>query len=589
LLYRRFDTPFELTELTHLLTVIVESHLLSFGAEFFRDYEAFFVHLVQNNKHAVDSFLEIRIIENQADIQQLFYWDLLRIRLGYLNSSSDNESVVVALLDKLLCQPGYIKSLLQKSEESLKSRFLVSILQTYKHILQINKVVDQLNDKFDILKGNLEEVSQAIARLPDAVNLMKQIELLLIYRITGKMNLDRGQFEEYVSVLNDPNSPFDDKLLVLDLLVSNSDCLKMVLQNGLLINTLETCQPKNALESLKIIQLIQLICLNTKEEKLKELKQKYCVDDKDAKGFEKLNEMMKNSEAKFIDDSYLASVNFYDQLQNRCRFSRTLELYFEGKNVEAISGPNDLCRLLLKILMAKKFYAALFYKPKLIELLSMKIRHADHKVIEDKESIYLPLAARIVSGLEISQIAYKDLAFFVDALSEGVKQSELEMLLFESLFGLTRIVGEQTDLWKRVWTNNNVRLYILEHLWSENLLVQTAAFELFANCVCGGTDNFEAFERESEELKNSLLKRLASTPANMLDKIIVQESGQTRAYGSPFYLCKLAIELLSFLRTASETSKQIVDQEFDLSQLRRLVIQKVNDSIIKSELMELLN
>lgn len=587
-LYKRFDGPIGDYEFTQLLNTITSKHFFSFTEKTFNEYESFFVNLVQTNNPFVDSFLEAHIGSGSFDARQLFYWDLFRTRLGYSGSQLENETRLVALLRKEMCQSGYIKNSLQSIDENLKNKFLHSTLQTYKLILQSNTIVDQLTDKFEILKSNLEEVSEAIARSPEALNLMKQIELLLIYRITGKMSLDNRRLEEYTQGLKDPSSSFDDKLLILDLLVSNADCLRIVLQSGLLINTLELCQPKNALESLKIIQLIQLICLNTKEEKLKELRQKYCVDNKDAKGFEKLNEMMKNSESKFIDDAFLELTNFYDQLQTRGHFSRTLEVYFEDKKVDAISGPDDLCRLLLKILLAKKFYACLFYKPKLVELIHAKIKHSDHKSIEAKEAIYLPLAARIVSGLEISQIAYKDLTFFVDALSEGVKQSDFEMLLFESLLGLTRVTGEQPELWKRVWLINNIRLYVLEHLWNDNLMIQTSAVELFANCVCGGSENIDVFEKESDELRNSLLKRLAGMSLTLLEAIKTNSSLDAKIYGSPSYLFKLDIQLLGFLRDASETAKSIVDQELNVDRLRQTVKEKFNDPILQNEIMELI-
>jgi hypothetical protein len=553
-------------------------------------YDTFFRTLILSNSRNSEEIIATFFSQKSLiDKPYLFYLSIFLWLIESIASEFKGESPAARVLEGLFTQEGIHVEFSSDLTPELHSRYYCLMIQVGTVLLENPKVYDLLADKTQVLMENLSRIAKIAETYPETKSMAKKVELLASYRTTGKISMSGATYASYREILISPNSSFAEKIGLLNLLATNAEFITNAIESGLLIEALSKHEITDPLYRLMFLQLVILICLNTKEEKLRELKEKYCVDDQDAQNFEKLTQMMKSTEGKYIDNSFLEKHRFYESLQGKCKLGQIVDGYLEKKDPETVSISVDLLRLILKILKSEKFNASYFYKPTIISLISYKIKNASIKDGSLKEEIFLPLAARMLAGLEVSQIAYKDFDFFVDALSEGVKHPEYEMCVFESLFGLTRILGEKPELWKRIWEQNKVKIYLAEHLWSENAMIRTAAVELLANCIGGGEPNIEAFENEPEEVTLPIVKRLAGLVLELASNGQFSDVRESSTFAGDFYSLKLVLQLVLFIKQASKKFRGFIEKELDFKLVKALIGLKVRKEDLRAELIELLD
>lgn len=452
-------------------------------------------------------------------------------------------------------------------EQSVDAKDLQTYIKIAIETLQNSKTLELLGEE----KASFFEIFKRILSLSNSRGLNSKgealLKLLFEYNEKHKVEFDPSLALSLSSDLfrKSETEGTEISLKLLVVLVREGKYLVEWLKNDDFLNFLQNVPLRNSNERLLFCEVLFGIGLHTKEEKIKHIKQNYSIQNSEQQSLEKYLEMGNASVLKTISESDLLEAQFFKKMQEKKRIDTVISSFFEEKKVLSDVFLKDLFRFILKLIRANKNYAVFYNNTSIFEFLQKskpKWLCNENQILSE---CLFPFAACMVSGLEISQILYRNLPIVIELICCGLKSCESELSIFEALLGLTRIVGEQPVESNRVWNLNNMKSFVWEHIISENEMISCAALELFLNCVVDASIAKQFCEKEEES------KLYLSGLSSLINGFDSAKTSRENRFGSYLYTSNLLLRIIEYLTMVDQSDSLKLSTRIDKQKWAQIV------------------
>ena len=438
--------------------------------------------LLMSKKTELENFFELTSFNNIKK-NPIFSFILIKLIFNIIEINVKNEKFI---FEKVLNFVNDLENLIKITDENIPLKKM--LLNIFILFITSNKIFQELKDKHKDDLDNLIDSLKKFQNNPELVENLIILKLLVELRFTKKLVYNEESWNFLQILLK--VSKREEVFLIISLISQNHIYLKKLLHDGILQKFLENKEMKNFKIFFYIIQTLAGIYENTHEEKMKELKKKYQVGDNSVEAFEKINKMMKNSEIEFIKEKELDEIKFIDFLITKIELNKKIQFICQNY-------PNPIKRifpklifLLHKIFLKNKFLAPKFLTKNFLELInSYKInlkklsQNKPDPNLKNLKKEYFGFISRFLSGIEIQNLQEYQKPDLIDALCWSIKESDENLIIFESLLCLTRFTGEKQDYNLYIWKDKKLQFEIYEYFLDDNLFIKSAAIELLNNLI----------------------------------------------------------------------------------------------------------
>ena len=505
--------------------------------------QSIFVKNRDNFYKSIINLLEIKIISNKS-----FHF-LALICSEFYGQKEENKTEMLLILNQLFPKINTKEDNLfiyDKKNINIFLKIIVEILQNEKifHLLKEN---NSLNNFWDIV-NKMISASSIIKENSKIIQLITTIqEIKQNQKITFDSNFATKINSSLESVTL--NSELEETLKLLIILLRDGNYAMRFFKEGGLSNFLLNVKLENSNQIFLYFETVFLITLQTQEDRLAIIRENYGIDNNEKESLEKYLKMGNNTGLSTVSETDLNDFYFYQKLQEKRRIDL---LIFKFLNEKKESGPffeRNLFQFLTRLLRKQKTFGS-FYNESIIfdhfRYMKSFWETNENKIFTEG---FFPFACVFINGIEISQIKYQNLVVLIDLLCSGFKNSEKDLNTFESLLGLTRILGEQPSEALRVWENNKIKYHLIEQFYSDNFMIRCSSLELFLNCIVS-ENVFEKFMLENE-LKSKFLQSIS---ALILFFVSEKKIEGKISFGTQVYLAHILIKIVEYLSFSNDNN-----------------------------------
>ena len=542
--------------------------------------------LIMKKKSNIDFFFELTNLEKLKK-NKIFSLVLLELIFSLIEINEKNEKKIINYVLNFLSN---LENLLEITEESL---FLKKkLLNIFILFITSNRIFQELKEKDKNILDNLIKALKKFQKNPELVENLIILKLLVELRFTKKLvfNKETWNFLQILLKVSEREEVF----LIISLISQNHIYLKKLLYDGVLQKFLKDKKMDNFKVFFYFIQTLAGIYENTHEEKMKELKKKYQVGDNSVEAFEKINKMMKNSEIEFLKEKELDDIKFINFLITEIELNKKIQFICANypKAIKRIFP--KIIFLLHKILLKNKFLAPKFLTKDFLDLInSYKInlkklssensndqKNFKKEYLQNIKKDYFGFISRFLSGIEIQNLQEYQKSGLIDALCWSIKNSEENLIIFESLLCLTRFTGKKQDYNLFIWKENKLQFEIYDYFLDENLFIKSAAIELLNNLII----NRKVFT------EFILDKKTFGFLNHMKDIILILMKENQKflendlKFGGKGYLFTVAVSISILICYAHQESKKFFVKEINFEKLESFIDQAFDDKQIVHDL-----
>ncbi len=480
------------------------------------------------------------------------------------------------------------KQLLDQGEEIFalvkEDQLSVSLLLELLTNFLIPKILfDQLKNeyffKLEKFKSNLLEKAQETEKELEEVIIL--IILIWEYRISQKLGYN-PKLWSLVDKLFEIESKKIEFLVILVILIENHTYLKKLVKSEKTFAFLKKKDLNNFRNFSLILEFLFRILSNTHEEKLKELKINYDINDNSLKGFEKLNKMMKNSKIEFIKEQDLQDHKFHEKIISELKFYFQVKNFCK-KNLDLIFPKFDkIIFIVYKILLCNKFNAAKFLDRYFLLALN-KFKTVVFEMENSSKQLFFNFLSRFVAGIEVQSFQEHEQPFLVDNLCQCIHESNTNLAIFEALLSLTRFSGEKFEYNYRIWKENRLENVMYDFFFHDNQMIKIAAIELLNNLIL---DKRIFSEFILNKQTTSFLIHLREIIRIFLKRKYHRFTKEDLKFGKDGYIFSIAVSLSVLICYAQPRSVREFKKFVNFTELRVFIETAYDDQNFKKDLID---